>query len=284
MQLQTPIVSMIANGTWCINEYGMAAMFLLEGADKALLIDTGIGTFDVKKLCESLTEKELIVACTHGHVDHVGGNGFFNRVYMNEADFQAAETLTVEARRDFFRAVIGMSNGLFAVTENDIKHFSRLPELCPLCEGDVIDLGGRRIVVYETPGHTPGSISFLDVRERILFSGDACNINTLLSFIGIVKPRSGVDTLLATAKKLHSLEPYYDRNYNGHIGYAADLTCVPHRYSVNRDAISLCSDILAGKVVGERQSIFGADSYYAVRGAFGVRYDPDQIWERKEQK
>ena len=46
MQIQTPIVTMIAKGTWCINEYGMDAMFLLEGAHKALLIDTGTGTFD----------------------------------------------------------------------------------------------------------------------------------------------------------------------------------------------------------------------------------------------
>ena len=41
MQITTPIVSMIAYKTWCINEYGMDAMFLLEGEEKALLIDTG---------------------------------------------------------------------------------------------------------------------------------------------------------------------------------------------------------------------------------------------------
>ena len=57
MQIQTPIVTMIAKGTWCINEYGMDAMFLLEGAHKALLIDTGTGTFDVAALVRSITHQ-----------------------------------------------------------------------------------------------------------------------------------------------------------------------------------------------------------------------------------
>lgn len=281
MQITAPIVTMIARRSWCINEYGMDTMFLLEGAHKALLIDTGTGTFHVADLVRQLTDKPLMVVCTHGHADHVGGIGFFDRVYLHEADFEAARTLSLETRKGYVRMMNSMSGGLFSVTQEDVVEFDKIPELKPLKEGDIIDLGGRKIVVYETPGHTPGGLSFLDVRERMIFTGDACNSNTLLSSTDRVKPRSGVDTLLATAEKLKSLEPYYDRNYNGHIGYAADLNCAPMLESINDDAIYVCKGILSGEIKGEpQQAAFGGNSSFAGYGAFGVRFDPAQIYEK----
>jgi glyoxylase-like metal-dependent hydrolase (beta-lactamase superfamily II) len=39
-------------------------------------------------------------------------------------------------------------------------------------DGDVIDIGGRILEVIHTPGHSPGSISLLDKKNRILFTGD----------------------------------------------------------------------------------------------------------------
>ncbi len=281
MQITSPIISMIANKTWCINEYGMDAMFLLEGEEKALLIDTGTGTFDVKALCRTLTDKPIMVACTHGHVDHVGGIGFFEEVYLHEDDFEAARNLSADTRKWYVKMMNGMSGGLFSVTEEDVVPFETCPVLKPLKEGDVIDLGGRKVTVYETPGHTPGGISFLDVRERIIFTGDACNSNTLLSSGGQVKPKSGVDTLLATAEKLIALEPYYDRDYNGHIGYAAAVNCLPMPASINHDAVKVCKGILSGEIKGEPQeAAFGGNSYHASYGAFGVRFDPEQILEK----
>ena len=39
-------------------------------------------------------------------------------------------------------------------------------------EGDVIDIGGRRLEIINTPGHAPDSICLLDRDNRILFTGD----------------------------------------------------------------------------------------------------------------
>ncbi len=42
----------------------------------------------------------------------------------------------------------------------------------PLADGDVIDLGGTRLTVLETPGHTIGSICLWDRDAGLLFTGD----------------------------------------------------------------------------------------------------------------
>ena len=121
-------------------------------------------------------------------------------------------------------------------------------------------------MVYETPGHSPGGLSFLDVRERILFVGGACNGNTLmLPFGGTIGPRQTVSALLETCRKIQRLEPYFDRNYNGHIGFGGGYgTCEPQPYRVTADMASLCEDLLAGREKGfERPDGFGGTAYGA---------------------
>ena len=129
---------------------------------------------------------------------------------------------------------------------------TRIPELRPLKEGDVIDLGGRKIVVYETPGHTPGGLSFLDVRERIIFHRRCLQRQHPALFF---RPRQaafgGRHPACDREESSRVLEPFYDRNYNGHIGYAANLACLPMPASINSDAIHVCEGILSGEIKGE---------------------------------
>src|SRR5699024_2666167 len=41
-----------------------------------------------------------------------------------------------------------------------------------LNDGDVIDLGSRQLVIYHTPGHSPGHICIFDETNGYLFTGD----------------------------------------------------------------------------------------------------------------
>ena len=272
-----PAVIEIAYQTYAINEYGLNVMFLLVGADKALLIDTGSGVCDLPFVLSSLTDKPVQVVLTHGHPDHAGGNGWFDEVWAHPDDFQMALNLSYESRRGYAEGMLKM-NPAAPVTAEDTKQFDKQPKMLPMYEGDTIDLGGRKVMVYETPGHTPGGLSFLDVRERILISGDACNGNTLLmSFGGDANPKQTISSLLATSKKIRSLEPLFDRNYNGHGGYGGSPSFQPQPYRVTADMISLCEDLLAAKAQGEPQplSIAGKDgptALFARRGAAGIRY------------
>lgn len=49
----------------------------------------------------------------------------------------------------------------------------RMPPFEAIGEGDVIDLGGLKLEVYDLPGHTPGGIALLNRQDRILFVGDS---------------------------------------------------------------------------------------------------------------
>lgn len=51
----------------------------------------------------------------------------------------------------------------------------------PMYDGDLFDLGNIVLEVIAVPGHTCGSVVFLDRRARAIYSGDACNSFTLLN-------------------------------------------------------------------------------------------------------
>ena len=281
MSICEPIVFQIAHKTWCINEFGMDALFLLEGAEKALLIDTGTCVFDLPALVRRYTAKPLLVALTHGHIDHAGGIGWFDKVYLHPDNFDLARSVTPAERRDYVRTMLTMSEDLYALQPEQVTEEAGEPEFYPLTDGMVLHLGGRDVVVYETPGHTAGSVSFLDVRERIFFTGDACNPNTLLCCReGAGSDRGTVGTLLASARKIERLHPYYDRNYNGHIGYAAHITRMDSMpESLTRDCIELCTGLLEGSRVGtpDDTNPFLGPCLLARNHTMQVLYHPSQL-------
>ena len=127
--IKQPIVCEIAYKTWCINEYGMDTMFLLEGENFSLLIDTGTGVFDLKSLVESLTSKRLIVALTHGHVDHAGGMRQFETIYLHQDDEQKALKVSVEDRKSYTNIMMNMCPGVYEIDEESVINFKNNPEI-----------------------------------------------------------------------------------------------------------------------------------------------------------
>lgn len=281
MAISHPIVAEIARGVYCINEFGMDSLFLIVGDSRALLIDTGTAAFDLPALIGRLSLLPMDVALTHGHMDHAGGMGWFHRVHLHPADFDLARSITLTMRQDYTRLIRRIAGGFFDVDALNVRDFSRQPELLPLGEGDCFDLGGVHVDVYETPGHTPGGLSYLVREQRLLITGDACNPNTLLfPFLpdGRRAPHASAEGLMATARKLQRLSSLADRIYNGHTGFAAEICFLPIPAELPREIETLCRQLIDGTAQWQEGGQMGLNtSVWAPHGR--ICFDPQHYLE-----
>ncbi len=274
MSIRTPYIHEIGYRTYAINEFGMNAMYLCVGNERALLIDTGAGTCDLKGIVERLTDLPYDVVLTHGHVDHAGGIDAFEKIYMHKDDMEMARTLTYEERLGYAKVMHESDREqAYAFNEEQVRVWRQIPELIAIEEGYVFDLGDRKLEVYHVPGHTPGSISLLDRKNRINFSGDACNTNTVM-FAG------SITELYHSAEKLKALEPYFDRDFNGHIGYAGEASCLSMPWSVREDVMHICRSILDGTGEVTEQPFLGGISYGVSYHNARVVYTPETVMKR----
>ena len=182
-------VEKINESTWRINEFNLVNAFLLEGKKKAALIDTGCGLGEIDRCVKEITDKMLYVLLTHSHPDHAGGVYHFKSlpIYMNSND----DSLKLWGMRtdNGFRRMYIETRGP-RLYDGEIRNlYSLLPNDNPDCtsfdyisidDGSIIDLGERTLECIHTPGHTDGSICFLDRKNRLLFSGDTINRSIIL--------------------------------------------------------------------------------------------------------
>ena len=219
--------------TWVGSGHMMASesLYLVEGRDKAVLIDAGTRIAGLDKIVASLTKKPVMLVATHAHPDHTGSAiNDFPELYIGAGD----------AASQFVAAYKGT-----------IK---------PLKDGDVIDLGGRTLDVVATPGHTPGSTTFIDRTAGYGFSGDSFGSGNLL--LG-----GTFSTLLATCQKTSALMEKHGitRLYPGHFfGKNAETK---QRLD---DMATISRDVLAGKVKGEPNPK-GMMGLNLIITAYGVR-------------
>lgn len=222
----------ISPTTTRIRAPGFELMYLVEGKEKAALIDTGSGLGFLRAHIERLTDKPIVVLLTHGHVDHAMGAGEFETVYMNHVDEYIYE---VHADMGFRR------DGLFLcpqkVEEEEIIPAKPLEEIHQMAGGDSFDLGNLHIDIYDLPGHTRGSVVMLIREERVLLLGDACNYLTFLH-----EPYS--TTVKEYKANLEALKPQVEGKYD-----AVYLSHGPGDGSVELidGVIQVCQDIMDGK-------------------------------------
>lgn len=165
--------------TWIISFMnGTEYMFLLEGEEKALLIDTGYGVGNLRAFVEKLTEKPILVTNTHYHPDHAAGNGEFDCAYVSAGWEVDAPSVDAEGAVPF-----------------DLKKLP-YPDYEKIIVGDgyVFDLGGREVEVLDAkPAHCNSSLFFLDRTNRILFCGDEYASNLTLMYDNSNNPDAPYD-------------------------------------------------------------------------------------------
>lgn len=194
-------IKQIYEDTYLIDEH-YSSMFLLVGSERALVIDCGTGVADFKSIIEGVTDKPYDVAMTHSHVDHIGGRGQFDTIYVSEKDAEFIKSVTVFQRKGY--SVISRFSLGAKYSGLNIRKVEVEPTVRILREGDLLQLGGRSVAVYETAGHTVGSLSFLDVENRTIFIGDVAN-----EFLLMALPHcTSLEEMIATHDKLLAMDSY----------------------------------------------------------------------------
>lgn len=195
-------ITQIDENTFAISEHEHweeTNCYLLIGEERALLIDTGLGVENIYEEVCKLSAKPVIAVPTHVHWDHIGGLKYFQKFYVHEAEEE-------------------WINGKFPLPDEFVRgqlvKFSTLPESFEpdsytvfrgkpeklLKDGDIIDIGKRRIEVVHTPGHSPGHMCFYEKETGYFFSGDLIYKGTLFADYPSTDPQEYLESAEKTAK------------------------------------------------------------------------------------
>lgn len=201
--------------TYAISEYNhweQVHSYLLIGQERAALIDTGLGVADILKTVRQLTSLPIIVLTTHVHWDHIGGHHLFDYIAVHEADsvwLSHDFPLSLEAvKRNLLHQPFEFPPG-FEIDQYQVRQIASDQILQ---EGDQIDLGGRKIHVYHTPGHSPGHCCFYEPVKQYLYAGDLIYKGELHAFYPSTDPLQFAQSLdRITALPLNRILPgHYD--------------------------------------------------------------------------
>lgn len=224
--------------------YSMVHRFtigVVVGDEKILVIDSGLGMHaDLRRYIENLvgTDKPILCACTHGHLDHVGSACLFDEAYCSLKDFAPGKNDPFDPIRRYCD-VVDFSLESNLVSDYCKKHMIRdnRVEFKDIQDGDVFDLGGVRIEAIAVPGHSDGSMAFYNREENYCFTGDAINTDTHLK-------RMDMEGFKAYKKTMERFISRVDPNvtiYPAHLPLTMTI-------AVAHNLIAICEDLIAGNV------------------------------------
>lgn len=194
-------VERIDDSTFCISEYKhweQPHCYLLCGDTHSLLIDTGLGIQNISRVVKELTDKPVIAVATHVHWDHIGGHWHFPVFYAHEAELS---WLNGEFPRTMEQVRGNIVKDCDLPKDFDVESyeiFQGTPERC-LADGDIIDIGGRRLEVLHTPGHSPGHMCFYERKRGYLFTGDLIYSGELYAFYTSTDPVAYLESVQKVA-------------------------------------------------------------------------------------
>lgn len=202
----------IENNLYSIEDPG-SRQFFAVGKDRVILFDTGFGNYSITEKIRKYSDLPIEVAITHGHMDHLGGLKEFDWCYIHEKDVP----LLPEGYK--YRLIK---------------------------EGDIFSIADFNFEVIEIPGHTEGSIVFLDKKKKIMIGGDSIQPGPIFMFGDVKKFYDYIQSM----KKLDKMSMNISKIYPAH-----NASVVGPEYI--RYGIEDAEAFIAGKLIPEEISMFG---------------------------
>ncbi len=193
---------------------------LLDTFEKTALFDTGMA-YCAGEMCQNL-RKALngrpldYIFISHSHYDHMGALSHVQKEFPEAkvaASAKAAKVFSSATARSVMNALSNEARELYSDRKDEVVIGDMHVDL--ICgEGDIVDLGGAEVKVYETKGHTDCCLSYLVEPISVLFTSEST---------GVVQDRFTVtsailksyDDCVASAEKcrdlhaVHLIIPHY---------------------------------------------------------------------------
>lgn len=213
-------VEKINERIYMISEYGISNAYLVIGDEKSLLIDCGIGIGNIAGCVKSLTDKPIILAATHAHVDHIGAAHQFGKIYIHKNDlpmvrFQSSHNYRCQYMKKH------PSTRKYNLDPQSFAKQKPYLFIIPFGNHHKFDLGNITVEAILTPGHSSGSVCYKIDTLKILFVGD--------NYIPILNFRYAFGSVLTKwLKKTKELFPLYADYaiYGGHGQHPVSYTTI----------------------------------------------------------
>jgi glyoxylase-like metal-dependent hydrolase (beta-lactamase superfamily II) len=194
------------------NDFYENTYILFDHTKECIIVDPGNSTLsEDKELFDTIEKHKLtptLLINTHCHLDHVFGNGVVSEKYGLTPKINIKESIMLENYPRICE-MYGLKHRPSPKAEEILK------------EGTNVEFGKTVLQVFETPGHSPGSICLYDEKGETIIVGDVL----FRESIGRTDlPGCNHDNLIQSIKtKLFTL-PKQTKVYSGHgenttIGY-----------------------------------------------------------------
>jgi len=233
-------VTRLTDRSYRITEADRYGAFLIEGADRSVLVDAGIGVGDLRGLVTGLVGTPITLVLTHTHWDHIGAAAQFDDVRVSSIELPPAGQIALDSLSGEFLERPTQFTDRWTDAGNDFpdgfdpEGYTIEPAAATALSSDgPIDLGDRRLSVVPLPGHSPGHIGLIDPATATLYGGDVIHFDRGLY---IHFEDSDIDEYIESLRRVRTLRE------DG----AFETLATSHNEPLSGSDLSLIDELLTG--------------------------------------
>lgn len=287
----------VRDNTWALyndsfDGAGDVWMYLINGPEKAMIIDTSFGIGDLKGLIRHLVgNKEIVCVNTHNHFDHAYGNAQFGKAYCHE--YEVPDMLK-KVNPHIWDYLFNQTGAPLKVADRMIEPGQ--PIYTEFDPKDVIEYHDWEVIGFENhhefdlgngyiveaillPGHTAGQCGYYDHQTGCFFVGDLTGIggkNPEEPFAEMCTVEAMHDELEKVQPRLKDMSGIFPGHgaWDQHpiiLRYLYETTCAILKDPYNYDGIREF----------ERQGKVMKSATKNIHQWTALRYNPEKVWKRQ---